>query len=213
MENDSRKKRPPRVKQISLDQATFRRDDSEIFQLYNISSTGIAFLRKSGDVWPEKNISFGGVLKINDHEFSLRLSVQRYAENFIGCKIENPDRGYQNYLELKFSMEISAVNMTNVAESALRPQPDGNPHWFFDGLSNELYFVEKNNVIQRFRINTAGHFISYTPGRKVYIEEENDLIALGTLPVLVDELTKFVLSIEGIDKNHRASILDILKKG
>ena len=100
--------------------------------------------------------------------------------------------------------------MINVDTNILHAQPDGNPHWYFDGLHCELYFVEKDGQIVRFRLSFENRTIEGVRNHNMrYIEdghENGKKISAGS----AEQLHRFINNIEGLAEGVRAQLNDIV---
>lgn len=200
-------RRDPRVKSFSLDKVTFARDNrEESIPVVNLSASGIALFIKNLYSFQLTDEVLRGRLYSEEKSFALMLQVVRRDNSIAGCRILSDTSDIEKYMRRRFSVELSALSLVEVSKEILAKPDDGNPHWFFNGLNNELYLVEYDNKPVRYRVNCRGHEISAEQGRapRHYI----DNVESAADERVLAEMTEFLRHIEGLPESIRNSLLD-----
>jgi len=161
------KRKKPRIKDFSLAAVKFIPVQSSFeMAVINLSTSGIALLQGAPEIKVMKDDLLSGNLYIEDEKIPVVLTVIRVNNDFIGCRFERGIELIDHCLKNKFSIELIALQLTGVKPGILEKQKDGQPHWYFDGNACELYFVEDNNFIKRYRLTFQNHHLEGGEDRK-----------------------------------------------
>ena len=118
------------------------------------------------------------------------------------------------------------MGLKKLPSKDLKPQSDGVPNWFYDGYDCELYYIEKDGCLIRFRISFLGIYLeSQTPGTPRYAQYETDTISSTGMSASKivnnksyinskekETLLKFITYIEGLNSEFRSIIIKQIEK-
>lgn len=199
-DNSSKETRQPRVKQFSLNEVKLLYRGATL-QVINLSGSGLAVEMVNVAAFPAQGNHFEADLKINGNHFKFELETVRKSPNSVGCKFLSSTQELQKYLKHHFKIELAALNMTRVNNQILAPQPDGKPHWYFDGINSELYYIEHRDAIIRYRITWLDNELSgNTSGTKRFVKGGIE----QKMPQNVKaELIRFIQHIEELPGSHK----------
>ncbi|MDH5719973.1 MAG: PilZ domain-containing protein [Spirochaetia bacterium] len=202
MSKDDLKRKNPRIKDFSLSNVCFVPAQSSLeMSVINLSTTGMALLQGSQEVKVLKDDLLSGNLIVEDEKIPVVLTVVRVNSDFIGCKFEKGLDLIEHSLKSNFAIELKALQLTNVTSKILAAQKDGTPRWFFDGGLCELYFVENENLIKRYRLSFQGH--SLEGGESKRPEYIGAGLSGKLTHEIAEKLKRFIENIEGLANEHK----------
>lgn len=220
-----RKNRAPRIKEYSLRETRIDLPSlpGENLQVSNLSYSGFALLLPNG-----KSIENTGKIPVTlhfpEHIFSLQAEIIRVQEGALAGKFITDSTDLRLFLQKKFKAEYLALNLVSLSRSQLKHTPEGEPHWFYDGRENELYFIIHAEKIIYMRIQTLGYVLEYFESkplqmRKIPRIESGSMRMPGTrilgeatviTPEFLSEIHKFIHHIDPMEEQRRNQILEIV---
>ncbi|MEK6580049.1 MAG: PilZ domain-containing protein, partial [Bdellovibrionota bacterium] len=134
-------------------------EDKTQIELINISVTGIGALHTQRAPWPSPGQDIRASLHINSDVFDIQLKIVHFTNGLVGCLFVKPDPSFQKAIKKYFTVELSAIAMTQVHAEVMQEAEDGKPHWFLGENNCELYFIENaDHKITRFHLSFFGNF-------------------------------------------------------
>lgn len=131
------------------------------FSLYNLSSSGLAFMLES-PAEPEEYPSGKNTnarLQLEDKTIHLSLQYVHQTPRTIGCRISNIQNDIRDTIYNYFEYEVMAQKVKYFAPKDLKKEVDGEPHWFSGDNNCSLYYVAQKERVVRFFISYFGNII------------------------------------------------------
>ena len=212
--SQDKKKRAPRIKSFSLKECRYINQNDSEFELTNLSSTGIGIARKADDRWPAEGDKMTGTLRIQENEVPIFLQIVRKDGYNVGCAYAQDPIELKGLIYNMYDTEFSALELKKVNQSILREQPDGKPHWFFDGSGGELYFVERNGKIGRYSINFKNHHIEGAIDKRpiVRAELETGHAAVTMTDKVREQFLRFLNNIENLEDEYLQRLVALINE-
>ena len=213
--SDKSEKRAARVKPLELKEILFSRNDidtSTLYSISNLSETGLGVRRKPADYWPIKDY-IDGELILEDSKIPVTIRVMRITASEAGCAIIKGSSQLKRILHLKYHTEMNAHGLKKVDETLLRQQPDGKPHWHFDGSGGELYFIEKDNEIVRYRLTCDGISAEGSKGHPLRITRlvDDEIVSVPLDERISKVILKFLNNIDNLDPGYLHRFFEIFE--
>lgn len=223
--------RAPRIRLLSLHGLHFERKvpafDSKIF-ITNLSTTGIGFLKESGEPWPEEGSVIEGSLFSQNNHIEIQAKVIHTSTQVVGCHFEGPSKKIEDFVNRFFDLELSALRMNPVNPDILKPENDGTPFWFLGVDNCELYYtVSPNGKVLRFSLSYFGNYLEGGVGRTTklgHVVEDEGLekphykgsALIRVSPTMESSLTetalRFLTNIEKLPSDHRSQIIEFIEE-
>lgn len=205
-------KRAPRVHNFALNEVFFvPAGHSEKIPIINISASGLSLgSGKSNEYLLRQGNRIQGQISFGSEKFSAELDIVRIDRESTGCRVVSQNSEVERYLRQHFTTEMKAQKLTHVDDGILEKQEDGAPHWFFDGHACQLYYVEKNNQLLRYRLSYYEHEVHGASEKNpVYFSEEQP----GNIPEnVLKSLLSFVQHIEEVSGECRTQLVSDLSR-
>ena len=132
----------------------------------NISFTGIALQASPEIKLPGIGEILSGTIAIKDKPFEVAFNLVRVKDSIAGGRFIERYQELRNFLKSHYGPELAAMSLKKVEKLDLKPQPDGDPHWFFDGNDSELYYVMNKGRLVRFRLSFLNRYLEGKQGEK-----------------------------------------------
>jgi hypothetical protein len=154
------KARPPRVVVTPLHRIFFRptSDQSRNLNLGNVSVGGMAVIHENAKGFTKDGI-IGGTLIIDTHEIAIEARIRHLTEAIAGCEFIDQNLSLKRSVEQYLRVEILALNLTQVSESYLKPDPRGKTLWLTDGRQNELFAIIDSEGVVAFHLSFVGTYV------------------------------------------------------
>jgi len=201
--------RAPRVQEFAIENARFIIEHKD-FPVLNLSATGLGIALPITENIPEDK-PFSGIIDHDNRRFSVTLSVIRREPRQTGLHIIEGGEDIDIYLRSKYSAEINAQQMVHVNPSTLQQQQDGQPHWLFDGHKSQLYFIESNGIVGRFKISWQEHNFSRDIHGRVHYEKNGKPGQASREDI--SAIIRFLGHIENLENSFLGQIASSLRKG
>ncbi|MDH5716556.1 MAG: hypothetical protein OEZ22_02835 [Spirochaetia bacterium] len=191
----------PRVKNFHLENIKFvNSQNNDSLNIINLSNTGIALLQGAYPIEIIENDLVSGNLIIENEKIPVVLKLVRKNGNIFAFTFEKSKEEVSKLLKKIFDIELKALKMYGVKKDFLIKQPDGNPFWFFDGEKNELYYIENNSQMIRYRICLSNYIIQKNKNEKLEYYDSNYESKLNK--VIIEKFIRFVYNIDGLKKEY-----------
>lgn len=190
----------------------------------NVSSSGMGLLRVSGRLWPERGAVLDGEVNVHGKQVSVQAKVVRSTAAIVGCSFLGDTTLLAQTLSEYFSVELSAVHLSEVNPEILKKESDGTGRLFRSRQNCELYLVERDSRLVRFQMSFLGNYLegSHEEGLKFgYVHgddrekpkyEGSSLVRYISMipPEVLTSAEKFVSNVPGLDKAHCAAIAALI---
>lgn len=192
----------------------------------NVSTSGMGLLRVSGRFWPEPHAVVFGHVMLHGKHVAVQTKIVRATSSIIGCSFVGDTTLLAQALEEYFSVELSAVHLSEVNPEILKTELDGRGRLFRSKQNCELYLVERDAQLIRFQMSFLGNYLegSYDEALKfghVHGDEREKPKYEGSSLVryvsdipseILTAAEKFVSNVPGLEKTHRHAIASLIAK-
>lgn len=187
----------------------------------NISASGVALMR-SAFGGRETAAVLQGVLGLGPRQVPVALHQVHVTHDVIGCCFVDPARELVDAINAHLAAELQALEMVRVEVGPKAHGGEGAAHWFHGRENSELYYVERGDQVQRFRLCFLANFLEGGRGQPVrfgVLTCSRDLSSdrAGEVHWLhkinAEQLSttiRFVSGIPGLDPRHRDAILQLI---
>ncbi|OQW50393.1 MAG: hypothetical protein A4S09_00960 [Proteobacteria bacterium SG_bin7] len=143
------------------------RDNKKEIPAVNISFSGIGLDAHYTDPEWKMRQDIHGDLILDEHTFSLILSVRHISPLIIGCKFTGLADVLKEPIEKYLQYELAGLMMRKVSTQFLNQDPRGEAMWFTDGKANELYAVTKDSELILCHLAFFGTYFEILPNKKI----------------------------------------------
>lgn len=197
------------------------------FNIFNISTTGIALDRESmPEFAPAMNSAVIGVIEIDGKRHSVPMTLKRVDSKILAFQYQKRDFDFDTDLKKKFNVEIAAMKMLKMRPELLKGAVEGNPHAFNGKRDCRLFYVEKGGRIIQFEIGFFGNVIEGFHGDDIrfsivshdaptdvqFVKSHSMNPYVGDLPQLKDEAIRFIQHVDGLDPVAKNTILRAIQE-
>ncbi len=223
--------RAPRVQLVPLHHVAFKKKGAPagepLLRMTNLSATGLGFAKDSAPDWPKEGGTLSGQLVLGEQEFDVTLKIVYITPAKVGGHFIQPPMALKRAVEQYFDLELAALNLDEVRPELLKPEPNGQPHWFIASDHCELFYVEKDGRVSHFHLHFFGTYMETDESGKLRygkVDEghtpdkpsakESALIQPVPKPdvAIFEAAVKFVRNIEKADPLARETICNILSQ-
>lgn len=130
------------------------------FPLQNISETGLSVsCGGNTNLFPMGELLEGEVTAKGRSVF-FEAEVVRHSSDNIGLKVTRHSREFRTFVTNYFKEELSLLKVVKVAKEKLKPESDGEPHWYMGDDNCEFFYVtSEEGALVRFELTLFGNVI------------------------------------------------------
>ena len=157
--------RDPRIAIKPLHRVGFKLASGGKAGVLNLSAHGVGLVRE--DV-PSLKVDdrLQGQLIVGDLDYPVSATVRHASGPLVGCEFADTTAAIARAIEEYFRIEILGLKLRRMNPEFLKPDPDGEPRWFTDGSTNELYFARAaSGNVPRFHMTVLGHYLEGGEGK------------------------------------------------
>lgn len=142
------------------------------YPLYNLSSSGLAFLLErhaDPEEYPVDKTVNARLELAGQKGATLHLNL-RFAHStptVVGCEIMNTQEEMRHIIYDYFEYEVLAHTLRYFPPKDLKKEVDGEPHWFTGDNNCSLFLVAKNNHVVRFFLSYFGNVVEMNANHRI----------------------------------------------
>ena len=130
------------------------------FEVVNLSEHGIGLCNAPVIKVPPPGSTLKGSIILPDAKCPTELKVIYSSATNIGCAFVDKSSDLTNKIQQLFQLEISAMNLAEVPSEQLKAEADGKPKLFRGRNNCEVFLVEHEGTLVRFRLIFFGNYIA-----------------------------------------------------
>lgn len=169
--------------------------------IVDLSSGGLGLMASAVGKLP-KDSEIEGMLRIEDAEIFLSGKVVHNHSRSIGIQFHEPSLELKRTIQKYFDVELRAIEMTEQTLQSSPPLPGESARWFLGTNNCELFIVERDGVIQLFRISYFGNSVEFEKGHPLRFAQ----IYPNSSKDLKSGLLRLVSNIAGVSEIQREQI-------
>jgi hypothetical protein len=149
----------------------------QLFKVVNVSTTGMAVDLKN----TSHDFTSGDLLKaritIKDKMLDVSVKIVFVGPELMGVQVQGPPPDYISQVINYFKTELSAIKSNPISKDHLKPDTDGEPHWYYGGDNFELYFVVNDDKVCKFKLVVWGDIIEMNKDGQIFVGHSWDQTA------------------------------------
>ncbi len=220
-------KRDPRVLVNTFHAITIE-ISGEKCPIVNVSKSGIGInpIKESSATKFKVGNILPAVIRMNQNEITINVEVRHNGPGVVGLLIIDTAHAYERYLRQYLYSEFQGVSSKKINSEILKEVERGDPHWYYNDESHELYFIIVENKLTYFQTNFQDYFFQMNfNGERIsgkVLDEFNEKITHKGSDIvdvnykipqeIYDYVIRYIGAVPNLDATYRQTIQDQIKR-